>query len=234
MFLGNDGQDACLTAPSGSADAFAVGAIDATDAITSYSNYGPCVKIFAPGDNIPSDFIGSFSATDTFGPWQYMSGTSMSSPHVAGITALYLSMYDFTSVDDIYRVLTQGGNANQITNVNTGTVNLLAYNYEDPSQTPPQSSTTSPSQNSTSSSSSSAALPVPPAPAPNTAESISPQSPGSIVQPASTTSAPVSAQPNVVFPSPPPPSAAPIMPSALPPPPPPSASPPSGPTAKIA
>ncbi|KAG0049571.1 hypothetical protein BGZ83_005580 [Gryganskiella cystojenkinii] len=82
---GNDGQNACKFSPASTPGALIVGATDQDDTIASYSNYGPCVAIYAPGSNIVSAWAGSRSATHT------QSGTSMASPHVAGLIALMLS-----------------------------------------------------------------------------------------------------------------------------------------------
>jgi len=82
---GNDGQDACKFSPASTPGALIVGATDQDDTIASYSNYGPCVAIYAPGSNILSAWAGSSTATHT------QSGTSMASPHVAGLIALMLS-----------------------------------------------------------------------------------------------------------------------------------------------
>lgn len=82
---GNDGQDACKFSPASTPGALIVGATDQDDTIASYSNYGPCVAIYAPGSNIVSAWAGSRTATHT------QSGTSMASPHVAGLIALMLS-----------------------------------------------------------------------------------------------------------------------------------------------
>ncbi|WP_203935338.1 S8 family peptidase, partial [Virgisporangium ochraceum] len=82
---GNENKDACTVSPARQADAITVGATEATDARASYSNYGTCLDIFAPGSNILSSTKGSDTATGK------MSGTSMATPHVAGIVALYLA-----------------------------------------------------------------------------------------------------------------------------------------------
>jgi subtilisin family serine protease len=81
------GQDACSTSPARVPDAVTVGATDTSDKKTSWSNYGSCVDIFAPGNNIVS---ASGAGAGTTG-WTQMSGTSMAAPHVAGVVALLLS-----------------------------------------------------------------------------------------------------------------------------------------------
>ena len=83
---GNSTVDACTTSPARAPDAITVAATDASDNFASFSNYGACVDIAAPGVSVPSAYIGSNTATAT------LSGTSMASPHVAGAAALYLSV----------------------------------------------------------------------------------------------------------------------------------------------
>ncbi|KAG0365105.1 peptidase S8/S53 domain-containing protein [Gamsiella multidivaricata] len=82
---GNDGKDACQFSPASTPGAMTVGATNEDDTVADYSNWGPCVAIYAPGSNIVSAWTGSNSAA------RIQSGTSMASPHVAGLMALLLS-----------------------------------------------------------------------------------------------------------------------------------------------
>ena len=76
---GNENQNACNVSPARATSAITVGSTTSTDARSSFSNYGSCVDVFAPGSNITSAWYTSTSATNT------ISGTSMASPHVAGV-----------------------------------------------------------------------------------------------------------------------------------------------------
>jgi subtilisin family serine protease len=89
---GNSGADACTQSPARAGTTSGVlttGAIDSSGAETSWSNYGSCVDVWAPGAGIVSTRLGGGTTT--------MSGTSMASPHVAGTAALYLSTHPGTS-----------------------------------------------------------------------------------------------------------------------------------------
>ena len=79
---GNDNRDACNASPASAAGVVTVGATTSSDARASYSNYGSCVELYAPGSSIKSAWSTGDTVTNT------ISGTSMASPHVAGVAAL--------------------------------------------------------------------------------------------------------------------------------------------------
>ncbi|KAJ3373196.1 serine protease [Allomyces arbusculus] len=82
---GNDAKDACNYSPSTALNVVSVGAINPQEQVAVFSNYGSCVTVFAPGQQITSTYKGSTTATMS------LSGTSMASPHVAGTVASLLS-----------------------------------------------------------------------------------------------------------------------------------------------
>jgi len=81
---GNKGVDACNASPASAPKVISVGATNKEGALAPYSNFGPCVSVFAPGSEVISAWHTSDSATKT------LSGTSMASPSVAGLAALAL------------------------------------------------------------------------------------------------------------------------------------------------
>jgi len=118
---GNSTADACNSSPSSEPTAITVGATDNTDTFASFSNFGSCVDINAPGVNITSDWYSSNTATNT------ISGTSMASPHVAGAAALYLSANPDAFPADVSTALTSKATSGRLKNVPAGTMNLLLY-----------------------------------------------------------------------------------------------------------
>ncbi|MET8352758.1 S8 family serine peptidase [Micromonospora sp. NPDC005206] len=114
-------QNACNYSPARVASAITVGATQNNDAAASFSNFGTCVDILAPGVNITSAWYTGSSATNT------ISGTSMASPHVAGAAALVLSANPSWSPQQVRDNLVNNSTPNLVTNVGTGTPNRLLY-----------------------------------------------------------------------------------------------------------
>ncbi|SCE69143.1 Serine protease, subtilisin family [Micromonospora viridifaciens] len=114
-------QNACNYSPARVAPAITVGATQNNDAAASFSNYGTCVDILAPGVNITSAWYTSNTATNT------ISGTSMASPHVAGAAALVLSANPTWTPQQVRDSLVNDATPNVVTNVGTGTPNRLLY-----------------------------------------------------------------------------------------------------------
>ena len=118
---GNSTADACTFSPASAPSAITVGATDITDTFASFSNYGTCVKINAPGVDITSAWIGSNTATNT------ISGTSMAAPHVAGAAALYLQVNPTATPAQVQSALVSNATPNVITSIGPATPNLLLY-----------------------------------------------------------------------------------------------------------
>ena len=118
---GNSNTNACNSSPARAANAITVGSTTTTDARSSFSNFGTCLDIFAPGSGILSAYSTSNTATAT------LSGTSMASPHVAGVAALYKQANPSASATTVRNAIVNGATTNVVTNPGTGSPNRLLY-----------------------------------------------------------------------------------------------------------
>jgi len=128
---GNDNADACNYSPAAANKAVTVGATTLGDERAYFSNHGKCVDIFAPGFNIQSTWIGSKYAVNT------ISGTSMASPHIAGLLAYFLSLSpakdsafytEELTPEKMKKAMVSVASTGVISNLPANTVNLLAWN----------------------------------------------------------------------------------------------------------
>lgn len=118
---GNSSADACNYSPARERSAITVGASTVLDGRASYSNYGTCVDMFAPGSGITSAWNTSATATNTIG------GTSMASPHVTGVAALALAANPSASAAAVADIVTSNATANRLygPSIGPGSPNLL-------------------------------------------------------------------------------------------------------------
>ena len=119
---GNENTDACTKSPARAASAITVGATAENDTRSSFSNYGSCVDIFAPGSNILSAYHTGDAATAT------LSGTSMAAPHVAGVAALYLESTPYASPAQVDARLKSAAIPGAVGNAGAGSPNRLLHN----------------------------------------------------------------------------------------------------------
>ena len=121
---GNSNANACNYSPARVGAAITVGATTSTDARASYSNWGTCLDLFGPGSSITSAWYTSNTATTT------ISGTSMATPHVAGVAALYLQGNTSATPATVASALITLSTPNVVTNRRTGSPNRLLFtNY---------------------------------------------------------------------------------------------------------
>jgi subtilisin family serine protease len=118
---GNSNDNACSYSPARTRAAITVGASTNTDARASFSNYGTCVDIFAPGQSITSAWNTGDSATNT------ISGTSMASPHVAGAAARVLAANPQFTPQQVSDQMVSDATANKVGDPGTGSPNRLLY-----------------------------------------------------------------------------------------------------------
>jgi subtilisin family serine protease len=123
---GNQGgkeQDACKYSPARVTEAMTIGATDRTDTKPRWSNYGTCVDWFAPGVSITSAWVTSDTASST------ISGTSMATPHTAGVAALYLQSNASASPTAVRTALFNNTTKNIVKSSKTTNAHLLFTNY---------------------------------------------------------------------------------------------------------
>jgi aqualysin 1 len=128
---GNSNADACGSSPSRVTQAITVGATTNADARSSFSNFGTCLDIFAPGSNITSSWNTSDTATNT------ISGTSMATPHVAGVAALYLEENPAATPATVADAIVASSTPNVVTGVGSGSPNRLLYSLLGNAPPPP-------------------------------------------------------------------------------------------------
>jgi aqualysin 1 len=139
---GNDNASACNYSPARAPNAITVGATTSTDARASFSNWGSCLDLFAPGQNITSAWIGSsgggggggggggeccvhphIASTNT----STISGTSMAAPHVAGVAALYLQGNTTATPAAVTSAILNAATTGKVTSAGSGSPNRLLY-----------------------------------------------------------------------------------------------------------
>jgi subtilisin family serine protease len=118
---GNDSTNACAKSPARATAAITVGASTETDSMASFSNYGPCVDILAPGTNIASDWYTSPTAAT------YSNGTSEAAPFVAGTAALVLQKFPTASPATVASTLTSQATGDTLAGLPGGTPNKLLF-----------------------------------------------------------------------------------------------------------
>jgi subtilisin family serine protease len=116
---GNENQNACNVSPASAAGALTVMASASNDARASFSNFGGCTDVYAPGVSVTSTWIGSSTNT--------ISGTSMASPHAAGVGAMYKSAFGDAASSTIVSWIINQATTGVITGNPAGTPNRLLY-----------------------------------------------------------------------------------------------------------
>ncbi|HYH94339.1 Ig-like domain-containing protein, partial [Hyalangium sp.] len=118
---GNSSGNACSQSPARTPAALTIGATTLSDARASFSNYGTCVDLFAPGESILSAWHSTDTSTNT------ISGTSMASPHVAGVVARYLEGHPLATPEQVTTELTTRATPDKVSNPGTGSPSRLLY-----------------------------------------------------------------------------------------------------------
>ena len=131
----NNRADACNVSPARVAEAITVGSTRRNDVVSGFSNIGPCLDLFAPGDTILSAWLNSGS--------REISGTSMAAPHVAGTAALYLQGSPSASPATVRNAIVSTATPNRLSSIGTGSPNLLLHSLLGSPPPPPLSASLS-------------------------------------------------------------------------------------------
>lgn len=137
---GNGNLDACNFTPAHTPAALTVGASDETDLRALYSNYGPCVDLFAPGNRVDSTWASSDTAVNN------LSGSSMAAPMVAGVAALYLQAHPTASSATVSSAVMSSVTSGVMDTLGTTSPNKLLYSLVNgaPAPTPTPTPTATP------------------------------------------------------------------------------------------
>ncbi|MET9319333.1 S8 family peptidase [Streptomyces sp. NPDC003038] len=116
---GNESQDACNVSPASAQRVLTVAASNKWDEETSFSNYGNCVSVYAPGQSIDSAKLGGGAIA--------LSGTSMASPHVAGVAALYKANHPTATPAEIYEFIAAKSTKDVLNSVSKSSPNQIVF-----------------------------------------------------------------------------------------------------------
>ncbi|QES46821.1 peptidase S8 [Streptomyces venezuelae] len=119
LAAGNTAQDACEVSPASAARAVTVAASDQADEQASFSNWGSCVHLYAPGQAIDSALLGGGAVA--------LSGTSMAAPHVTGAVALHQQEHPAARPSEIVAWLVQESTKEQLKGLGAGSPNQLLF-----------------------------------------------------------------------------------------------------------
>lgn len=128
---GNSAADACLSSPAAAPNAITVGSTSTSDSRSSFSNFGDCVDVFAPGSAIKSAWHTGTAATST------ISGTSMASPHVAGVAARILGANPTLTPAQVATVIRNSATSNVVLDSRSANNLLLFADADATTVTPP-------------------------------------------------------------------------------------------------
>ncbi|QIQ07232.1 S8 family peptidase [Streptomyces liangshanensis] len=119
LAAGNSAKDACGVSPASAPKAVTVGASDRRDAQADFSNWGTCVDLYAPGEDILSAKLGGGSVT--------LDGTSMAAPHVAGVAVLYKEAHPTAAPAEVAGFLETASTKDVLSKLGKGSPDALLF-----------------------------------------------------------------------------------------------------------